>query len=122
MDPVKIKFGTDGWREIIAQEYTVDNVKRVADGTARWLKEQGGENNRKWEIVNMANDDPFKNGPYPVTDIRYVDGTNFYLDGEDRWLMVRPGGTEPVLRVYAQGADAAETRKLLDAGRAEMGI
>ena len=33
----KIKFGTDGWRAIIAKEYTVDNVKRVADATARWM-------------------------------------------------------------------------------------
>ncbi len=32
-----IKFGTDGWRAIIAQEYTVDNVKCVAEGTARWM-------------------------------------------------------------------------------------
>jgi len=35
----KIKFGTDGWRAIIAQEYTVDNVKRVAEGTAKWMIE-----------------------------------------------------------------------------------
>jgi len=34
----KIKFGTDGWRAIIAKEYTVDNVARVAIGTANWLK------------------------------------------------------------------------------------
>jgi phosphomannomutase len=33
----KIKFGTDGWRAIIADEFTVDNVARVADATARWL-------------------------------------------------------------------------------------
>lgn len=32
-----IKFGTDGWRAIIAQEYTVENVKRVAEATARWM-------------------------------------------------------------------------------------
>jgi phosphomannomutase len=38
----KIKFGTDGWRAIIAQEYTVANVKRVAEGTAKWLKERNG--------------------------------------------------------------------------------
>lgn len=37
----KIKFGTDGWRAIIAKEYTVANVARVAEGTARWLKERG---------------------------------------------------------------------------------
>jgi phosphomannomutase len=34
---LKIKFGTDGWRAIIAQEFTVENVKRVADATAKWL-------------------------------------------------------------------------------------
>jgi len=34
----KIKFGTDGWRAIIAQEYTVENVARVAKGSAIWLK------------------------------------------------------------------------------------
>ncbi len=34
----KIKFGTDGWRAIIAKEYTVENVERVAYATALWLK------------------------------------------------------------------------------------
>lgn len=34
----EIKFGTDGWRAIIAQEYTVDNVLRIAEGTALWMK------------------------------------------------------------------------------------
>lgn len=33
-----IKFGTDGWRAIIAKEYTVANVARVAHATATWLK------------------------------------------------------------------------------------
>ncbi|POY35977.1 phosphoglucosamine mutase [Solitalea longa] len=36
---INIKFGTDGWRAIIAQEFTVKNVTRVAYGTALWLKE-----------------------------------------------------------------------------------
>jgi phosphomannomutase len=34
----QIKFGTDGWREIIARDYTVDNVRRVALATAKWVK------------------------------------------------------------------------------------
>ncbi len=33
----KIKFGTDGWRAIIAKDYTVDNVARVSTATAEWL-------------------------------------------------------------------------------------
>ncbi len=32
-----IKFGTDGWRAIIAKEFTVENVARVAQATATWL-------------------------------------------------------------------------------------
>lgn len=36
-----IKFGTDGWRAIIAKDFTVDNVKRVAEGTALWMKQKG---------------------------------------------------------------------------------
>lgn len=37
----KIKFGTDGWRAIIAKDYTVENVARVAKATADWIKESG---------------------------------------------------------------------------------
>lgn len=33
----KIKFGTDGWRAIIAQEFTVDNVARVSVAVADWV-------------------------------------------------------------------------------------
>ena len=33
----KIKFGTDGWRAIIAQDFTVENVAKVSEATAKWL-------------------------------------------------------------------------------------
>ncbi|MFN0203857.1 MAG: phosphoglucomutase/phosphomannomutase family protein [Bacteroidia bacterium] len=35
---IKIKFGTDGWRAIIAKEYTFDNLARVTQATIAWLK------------------------------------------------------------------------------------
>ncbi len=47
----KIKFGTDGWRAIIAQEFTVENVERVAYGTALWLK-----SNNASPSVTLGND------------------------------------------------------------------
>jgi alpha-D-glucose phosphate-specific phosphoglucomutase len=37
----KIKFGTDGWRGVIAEDYTFDNVRRAAQGFASYLLEQG---------------------------------------------------------------------------------
>lgn len=36
----KIKFGTDGWRAIIAQDFTTDNVKRISMGVALYLKQK----------------------------------------------------------------------------------
>lgn len=33
-----IKFGTDGWRAIIAESFTIDNLTRVTEGMAIWLK------------------------------------------------------------------------------------
>jgi phosphomannomutase len=39
MTPEKIKFGTDGWRAIIAKDFTVYNVARVTAGLAKWLNE-----------------------------------------------------------------------------------
>ncbi len=35
----QIKFGTDGWREIIGDNFTTANVKRVALATAKWLNQ-----------------------------------------------------------------------------------
>jgi phosphomannomutase len=32
-----IKFGTDGWRAIIAKDYTVENVAKVSLGCAAWI-------------------------------------------------------------------------------------
>ncbi len=34
---IKIKFGTDGWRGKIGEEYTYDNVRRCAQGFAQYL-------------------------------------------------------------------------------------
>jgi phosphomannomutase len=35
---LNIKFGTDGWRAIIAEDFTVANVARVTQGVCEWLK------------------------------------------------------------------------------------
>lgn len=35
---MSIKFGTDGWRGVIAQDFTFDNLARVALATARYYK------------------------------------------------------------------------------------
>lgn len=39
---IHLKFGTDGWRAIIAREFTADNVARVSKATADWVRLSGG--------------------------------------------------------------------------------
>jgi alpha-D-glucose phosphate-specific phosphoglucomutase len=36
-----IKFGTDGWRAVIAEDFTFDNVRICAQGVADYLRETG---------------------------------------------------------------------------------
>jgi len=44
-----IKFGTDGWRGVIAEDYTFDNVRRAAQGFASYLLKNGRQG--QWVIV-----------------------------------------------------------------------
>ena len=37
-----IRFGTDGWRAIIAEDFTFGNVARVAQAHAQAIKRAGG--------------------------------------------------------------------------------
>jgi alpha-D-glucose phosphate-specific phosphoglucomutase len=39
-----IKFGTDGWRGIIAEDFTFDNVRICAQAVAEYLKQNGLDN------------------------------------------------------------------------------
>lgn len=36
-----IRFGTDGWRAVIAEDFTFDNVRRCAQGFAQFLRDTG---------------------------------------------------------------------------------
>src|SRR3989442_5297438 len=36
-----IRFGTDGWRAVIGDEYTYENVRFCAEGVARYLESVG---------------------------------------------------------------------------------
>jgi alpha-D-glucose phosphate-specific phosphoglucomutase len=41
LEEVVIKFGTDGWRGVIAEDYTFANVRRCAQGFAAYLLQKG---------------------------------------------------------------------------------
>lgn len=50
----------------------------------------------------------------PVVDVDRRDGVKFYLEG-DAWVMMRPSGTEPLVRIYAEAESKEEVAALLEA-------
>ena len=50
-----------------------------------------------------------------VEELQTTDGVKYYL-ADGSWLLIRPSGTEPVLRVYAEAPSDERVRALLDFG------
>jgi phosphomannomutase len=50
-----------------------------------------------------------------VANVGVADGVKFVLD-DDSWLLIRPSGTEPVLRMYAEAHSPDLVQSLLRAG------
>lgn len=50
-----------------------------------------------------------------IEQVSTLDGVKYYLN-DGSWLLIRPSGTEPVLRVYAEAPDSGRVRALLNFG------
>ncbi len=63
----------------------------------------------------LVHDAPTEIGGEGICEVSAVDGVKYILN-DDSWLLVRPSGTEPVLRVYAEGRSQAMVKALLGYG------
>ena len=69
---------------------------------------------QKLAIVDTCKTNPYKSfGKYEVQRLETIDGFKFFFS-DDEWCMIRPSGTEPVLRVYAQAPTMEAVRDILD--------
>ncbi|MGD2206799.1 MAG: phosphoglucomutase/phosphomannomutase family protein, partial [Anaerolineae bacterium] len=66
-------------------------------------------------VSRLVEDAPPSIGGVTVQDVDTLDGAKYRLE-DDSWLLIRPSGTEPVLRVYAEAPTDARVRALLDYG------
>ncbi len=64
----------------------------------------------------LAEQAPTEVGGAKVVQVETFDGVKYILD-DDSWLLIRPSGTEPVLRVYAEGRSAESVQALLAHGQ-----
>jgi phosphomannomutase len=63
----------------------------------------------------LVDEPPASIGGESVQEIATTDGVK-YIMADDSWLLIRPSGTEPVLRVYAEGRTPEMVRALLGFG------
>jgi phosphomannomutase len=56
-----------------------------------------------------------------VARLDTTDGNKYYLT-DDSWLLIRFSGTEPLIRIYAEGHTTEQVQKLLDGGKKLLGV
>ena len=66
-------------------------------------------------VARLTDGAPASIGGMTVQKVETLDGVKYRLSG-DAWLLIRPSGTEPVLRVYAEAPTEDEVKALLAYG------
>ncbi|RME48219.1 MAG: phosphoglucomutase/phosphomannomutase family protein [Chloroflexi bacterium] len=72
-------------------------------------------------VARLMRDAPAELAGRPVVHINDADGIKYVLE-DGSWLLIRPSGTEPVLRIYAEAPDEAGVQALLRAGAVLAGV
>ncbi len=87
-------------------------------GTAYFRRiDRPAEEKTKALIKEMSQSPPSAVGGKRVREVITVDGLKLVFE-DDSWLLMRPSGTEPLIRIYAESPDLKGLEKLLeDAGR-----
>lgn len=111
------------WMGLIIWEFMAKSGKTLDDLIAEVYEIVGGfkfersdlhiTEELKTKIVENCKNNVYKNfGKYTVKELGTLDGFKYFLD-ENRWVMIRPSGTEPVLRTYAEAPTLEEVREIL---------
>ncbi len=72
-----IHFGTDGWRGVIAEDYTFNNVRRCAQGFANYLLKHGKQD--QWIVIGHDKRFQSENFALAVAEVLSGNGLRVYL-------------------------------------------
>ncbi|MCB9195123.1 MAG: phosphoglucomutase/phosphomannomutase family protein [Flavobacteriales bacterium] len=102
-----------------------DLVKEIYDLVGEfkyWRDDLHLKEELKQQVIANCKADKYRSfGNYQVRELNTIDGFK-YIFNDDEWLMIRPSGTEPVLRAYAESKTLDGAKAILAAAKAELGI
>jgi phosphomannomutase len=67
-------------------------------------------------VKRLVENAPAKMAGESVVKLDSYDGVKYHL-ADDSWLLIRPSGTEPLLRVYAEAGSESAVKAMLEMGR-----
>ncbi|MEE2931075.1 MAG: phosphoglucomutase/phosphomannomutase family protein [Bacteroidota bacterium] len=78
------------------------------------------DNSTKQRIISNCKSNKYDSfGRYKVRRVEDIDGFKFFFN-DDTWLMIRPSGTEPVLRTYAEAGTQKKALQILNAAKKKI--
>jgi phosphomannomutase len=93
----------------------IDEVYRVVGAFSYNRNDLHLEESQKQAIIqNCKNGKYYAFGRFEVERVEDLDGFKYFL-GNDMTVMIRPSGTEPVLRIYAEAPDMETVQQILNA-------
>lgn len=118
------------WMGLVLMEYAAETGKTISQLIEDVYAKVGKfaverydlhiNNNLKLNIVDNCKQNKYNSfGKYKIERVEDTDGYKFHL-GNETWVMIRPSGTEPVLRVYAEAADSQAAIAILEATKAAI--
>ena len=117
---------------LLMLDMMVKTGENPADLRAMLFEKVGAHVYDRWDIEfdarlrdaitqRVATSRPFELGGRPVIGMDDRDGVKYLLE-DGYWALVRFSGTEPLLRIYAEGPSAADVAAMLGELRAVVGV
>ncbi len=105
------------WQFMIETNQSLENIlSEIYNITGKFAFERSDlklEESKKHKIIAKCKNGDFTTfGKYKVTKTEDLDGYKFYFS-DNKWLMIRASGTEPVLRTYAEAENITEVKNIL---------
>ncbi len=112
------------WMGLVLMEFMAKTGKKISELISDMYEKVGSfaverydlhlNNELKEQIIKMCKSNSYTNfGSYKIVSTEDTDGFKFRLDNGS-WVMIRPSGTEPVLRVYSESDSSASAFDILD--------